>query len=66
LLSHHQRSFLPNLAQPSSKKLPPKADEKRDPQTDMIQGMRDLGTLSPTKIVTTNFIPSRNPREEEV
>ena len=45
------------LAQPTSDKLPPATDENkhRDPQTDNMQKVRDLGTLSPNREGSIKF-----------
>ena len=49
-----------DLAQPSSEKLPPAADgnKYRDPQPDIMQRVRDLGTLRPKRNVTISFLAS--------
>lgn len=46
-LSYTHRSLC--YTHPSSKKLPPASDENkfRDPQPDITQSAKDLGTLSP-------------------
>ena len=45
------------LAQPSSEKLPPAAggNKYRDPQSDMMQRVKDLGTLSPKWDIPIKF-----------
>ena len=46
----------PNYIQPSPEKLPHSADgnKYRDPQPDIIQRVRDLGTFSPNKMSPSN------------
>jgi hypothetical protein len=49
------------LSQPSSQKLPPEAYvyQHRDPESDIMQRVRDLGTLSPKLNLTIKSIPSK-------
>jgi hypothetical protein len=57
------------LVQPSLEKLPPVAygNEYRDPRSDLMQGVRNLGTLILNCMSSSNVSPQRsgNPVEEE-